>query len=205
MSNCQRNVDDILKKRIETQQKKRRNLHLHRQRLKRKRSLASHLSFTSTLTLNEDQSTETNNYSTRNQCSLSLNDNVSLIASELETASISHKTNSDSNDGSDVSIDDETASSSSNDHSCDECDDVEQNCNFSIMPDERQLHSLTKLTVHQFSIDILEFYRSSRLANSQRNQLLRLFEKYLPSPNLVPKSSEDLSSKTFSCNFILIR
>lgn len=105
---------------------------------------------------------------------------------ELDNFSISNIVNSDSNDESDDSIDDDTSSSNSIDDSSDTGD----------YDGEEKLYISTTLTVREFSIDILEFYRSSRLPNTQRHQLLQLFKKYLPSPNLVPQSSECLSSKS---------
>jgi hypothetical protein len=72
------------------------------------------------------------------------------------------------------------------------------------LPDERPLHSSTSATVYQFSLDILEFCRVAHLPDKQRTHLLELFEKYLPSPNLVPKSGDDLLGK-FLYVFIFIR
>lgn len=63
------------------------------------------------------------------------------------------------------------------------------------LADYRPLHSLTSITVFQFAHDILEFCRISRIPDKQRSQLLELFQKYIPSPNLVPKSSSDLLGK----------
>ncbi|CAF4541771.1 unnamed protein product, partial [Didymodactylos carnosus] len=63
------------------------------------------------------------------------------------------------------------------------------------LPDHRPLHSSTSTTVYQFFLDILEFCRISRLPDNQRSHLLELFQKYLPSPNLVPKSGDDVLVK----------
>lgn len=114
---------------------------------------------------------------------------------ELDNFSISNIVNSDSNDESDDSIDDDTSSSNSIDDSSD-TGDYDGEDVFIIHSGEEKLYISTTLTVREFSIDILEFYRSSRLPNTQRHQLLQLFKKYLPSPNLVPQSSECLSSKS---------
>lgn len=60
--------------------------------------------------------------------------------------------------------------------------------------DNRLLYPSSLSHVEQFSNDIIEFARSARLPENQRNQLLDLFKKYLPSPNLVPASSSNLLS-----------
>ncbi|CAF3429267.1 unnamed protein product [Rotaria socialis] len=60
------------------------------------------------------------------------------------------------------------------------------------LPDHRPPHSSTSTTVFQFSLNILEFGRISRLPDKQRIDLLDLFQKYITSPNLVPKSGDDL-------------
>ncbi|CAF4703493.1 unnamed protein product, partial [Rotaria sp. Silwood2] len=58
--------------------------------------------------------------------------------------------------------------------------------------DDQPLYSLAPTTVSQFSFDLLEFCRISHLPDKQRTQILELFQKNLPSPNLVPKSSNNL-------------
>lgn len=66
--------------------------------------------------------------------------------------------------------------------------------------DHRPLFTNSTVDVQQFSIDILEFARSSRMPENQRSRLLQLFKKYLPAPNSVPSSTNSLLSKFFTCD-----
>lgn len=196
MSSNHNHVDEYLKKKIEMQQKKRNYINVHRRRLKRKRSLTSRISFPSTTSMNKDQATDERNHSIQNEFRVSLLDQTSLLAPELENVLISDAMNSNSNDESDVSINDESFSNSSN-HSSDIDENIDEHIAFTVHSDERRLHALTEFTVFEFSTDILDFCRSSRLPNNQRSHILRLFRKYLPSPNLVPSSTEGLSGEIF--------
>lgn len=198
MSFHNRNIDNYLIKRLEIQNKKKNNLHVYRRSLKRKRSLTSCLSFTSTVSINNGQTTTRNDRPIENLSSISVSDQVSLLAPDFDNVSISSMIDSDSNDDSDVPIDDETSLSDSSDDSSDTSNDDADEHAFTILSGEQKLYASAELTVRDFSMDILEFYRSSRLPNNQRNQLLHLFKKYLPSPNSVPKSSESLSSKSLT-------
>src|SRR4051812_1287777 len=85
-----------------------------------------------------------------------------------------------------------SSSNSDTDSSEDESDTMYM---YSHLPDNRPLYPSTSTTVSEFSRDILEFCRISRLPNKQRSYLLDLFRKYLPSPNLVPTSGDDLLGK----------
>ncbi|CAF3439334.1 unnamed protein product, partial [Rotaria sp. Silwood2] len=82
------------------------------------------------------------------------------------------------------------SSSSSDDNSNDDESDT-MNMNSHLF-DDRPLYSLASTTVSQFSFDLLEFCRISHLPDKQRTQIVELFQKHLPSPNLVPKSSDNL-------------
>lgn len=85
-----------------------------------------------------------------------------------------------------------SSSSSSTNTSEDESDTKYKYSHFS---DDRPLYSSSTTTVSDFSRDLLEFSRISRLPNKQRSHLLNLFQKYLPSPNSVPTSSDHLLGK----------
>ena len=69
--------------------------------------------------------------------------------------------------------------------------------------DDRPLHSATHHTVHDFSADLLHFFRDARLPNNLRHRLLLLFHTYMPVPNNLPKSTDELISKYSLLLFVL--
>ena len=69
--------------------------------------------------------------------------------------------------------------------------------------DDRPLHSATHHTVHDFSADLLHFFRDARLPNNLRHRLLLLFHKYMPAPTNLPKSTDELMSKYSLLLFVL--
>lgn len=128
----------------------------------------------------------------------------SIIESFLET-DINSTNNEESQ--SDIELATDDCSSTSNFSSVSNKDVEDQINNLLNDPafesDTRTLHPLTKYTVRDFSIDVLEFFRDARLPDNQRSRLLFLFEKYMPSSSNVPKSTECLMSKFFSVEKIL--
>ena len=60
--------------------------------------------------------------------------------------------------------------------------------------DNRFLYPSALNHVEQLSANIIEFSRSARLTENQRNQLVGLFKNYLPSPSLVSTSGSNLLS-----------
>ncbi|CAF2088497.1 unnamed protein product, partial [Rotaria magnacalcarata] len=135
------------------------------------------------------------------QTNLNQSDNFTSVAPTLFTDRFDDEyLNLPSDDENEILLNTSLSSISSSSSSSDgsSSDDELENMNMSInssLPDHRPLHSSTSTTVFQFSLDILEFCRISRLPDEQRIDLLELFQKYIPSPNLVPKSGEDLLVK----------
>ena len=94
-----------------------------------------------------------------------------------------------------ISNDDSSSTATYNDSECDDLPDDLEFEHSQISSDYRPVHSYTPLTVREFSLDMMEFCRVSRLPKNQRFHLLEMFRKYLPSPNLVPISCDALSGK----------
>lgn len=188
--------DEFLKKKIETQLKKKKNLLFFRRRCKRRQSLVSQLtmSSTSSITIDENHNGNGDNVASRSTSLKSDIDPVVIMAdlaidSPLESCPI----NSSSASDDEISVDGSTSSTTLGTEFIN--DFVDESTAKDHVPDHRPLHSFTNTTVNQFSIDLLDFFRVSRLPKNQRCHLLNLFRKYLPSPNLVPNSSDDLCSK----------
>ena len=69
--------------------------------------------------------------------------------------------------------------------------------------DDRPLHSAANHTVHDFSADLLHFFRDARLPNNLRHRLLLLFHTYMPVASNLPKSTDELISKYSLLLFVL--
>ena len=196
------------KTRLERQKKKTNQQHKRRLGCKRKRSLVSLLS-TSSISSNfiDESSTSDENYNPQEPNSYQ-NDNLIPISSPLITSTFDEKNfNLSSNDEinfllgtSQSSIAQPSSSDSDDNSSDDEVTTMDMNM-CSHLSDHRSLYSSTSATVFQFSHDMVEFGRISHLPDKQRTHLLQLFQKYVPSPNLVPKSGVDLLNK---CPYIII-
>ena len=182
--------------RSELRKKKTKQQHLRRFQCKRKRSLIS-LPSTSSIASNsiDEDCVEDNCYGIE-QCKLSSVDDLTSTPSfTCMTTCTDTDFEFSSNTENDSLIDESISTSvSSNDDSSDD-ESNDSNDIYSRLPDHRPLYSVASTTVYQFSLDILEFSRMSRLPRNQRAQLLDLFRKYLPSPNFLPKSCDELFSK----------
>lgn len=194
MSHSSNISDDYQKKNLERRQRKKLNQQSLRRRCKRKRSLVSHLSLHSTSSILLDETS--NNLG-------SVENGVKRLSDSLSSITILKNTNDDifdfeqSDDGSniedDISIISSTSSSTCSDDTEDDLSDGPSK--IGDLFDHRPLHEYTSSTVQQFSMDLLEFFRISRLPKNQRSHLLEMFARYLPSPNLVPLSVDCLNGK----------
>jgi hypothetical protein len=196
---------EYTKEKSERRRKKTNQQYIRRFPYKRKRSLVSLLSTSSISSIANDRAFSFDENYDVEQSNLSQNDTSTSISTSLITDMFDDgNLNLLSDTESDIlphmyssSISTSSSSSSSSDDSSseDELDTMDVN---SHLPDHRPLHSSTSTTVSQFAYDILEFCRISHLPDKQRSHLLELFQKYLPSPNLVPNSSDDLLGKFLS-------
>lgn len=181
--------------RTEIRQKKKYQQYRRRFQSKRKRSLVS-LPSTSSMSSNfaDDDHNIDEKYIVPQFNSSSIYDSTS-IPSSLFTATFDNTDlESPSDNETDVPIGESTTSSTSlNNDSSDNESNISNEGSF--LPDHRRLYASTNATIYQFSLDVLEFCRMSRLPRNQRIHLLELFNKYMPQPNLVPKSCTDLFSK----------
>lgn len=186
--------------RLVRRRKKTNQSSMRRFRCKRKRSLLSLLSKSSISSNFMDRSSNFNENHDTQQSNLPKNDDVISISSSLivdpfddEDHGVLSGNDNDILLNTSLSSISSASSSDSDDSSTDyEFNTENMNSNLS---DHGPIHSSTSATVYEFSRDILEFCRTSHLASKQRIHLLELFRKYLPSPNLVPKSGDDLLSK----------
>ncbi|CAF3261590.1 unnamed protein product, partial [Rotaria sp. Silwood2] len=191
-----------VKKRQERREKKNNQQHKRRSEQKRKRSLISLFSTSSISSDCIDKSSIFDENSNAQQPKSNQNDNftydplpaltnisddknLNLSNDDIMLFDVSSSSSSSSSPSSPSS----SSSSSDTDSSEDESDTMYM---YSDLPDNRPLYPSTSTTVSEFSRDILEFCRVSRLPSKQRSYLLDLFRKYLPAPNLVPTSGDDL-------------
>ncbi|CAF4681739.1 unnamed protein product, partial [Didymodactylos carnosus] len=86
-------------------------------------------------------------------------------------------------------IDDHSTSSSSVDSDEDEQMLNELLYNVKYDSDNRPIHEYTQYGVSELSIELLNFFRASRLPENLRKQLLKLVSKYMPVPNNIPLST----------------
>ena len=174
--------------RSELRKKKTKQQHLRRFQCKRKRSLIS-LPSTSSIASNsiDEDCVEDNCYGIE-QCKLSSVDDLSSTPSFTCMTTCTDTDFEFSSNTENDSLIDESISTSVSPN--DDSNDI-----YSRLPNHRPLYSVASTTVYQFSLDILEFYRMSRLPRNQRAQLLDLFRKYLPSPNFLPNTCDELFSK----------
>ena len=172
-------------------QKKTNQQHFRRFQCKRKGSLVSLFSMSSISSDTSDELHCTDKYDSQQQSKFfSINDATS-IPSSIFTETFDDTNSDSSSDSEGDFVYQSTLSLTNSDY---DSSDDESNSS-SHFPDHRPLYSSSSTTVYQFSLDIIEFCRISRLPHSQRIQLLALFRKYIPSPNLVPRTSDDLISK----------
>ena len=203
MSHTQKTLDEYLKQKDERRQKKK-NQQLYRRRCKRKRSLISLLSMSSISSSVVDPNSILENQSTLHSLDLLQNDTrASLPQSILADFKENSDVDSDYSDvsaasGREIPVCESPPISSSNSDDDSSDDLFEELFTAEDLFDNRSLHASTTTTVGEFSMDILEFCRSSRLPENQRSHLLELFQKYLPSPNLMPTSTASLLSKFFA-------
>ncbi|CAF3300774.1 unnamed protein product [Rotaria sp. Silwood2] len=185
--------------RSERRKKKTNQQSIRRFRCKRKRSLVSLLSASSISSNFLDQGSIADENCNTQQPNSSENDTFTCTSSSIITDPFNNDNLNLSNDSdNNVLINTSLTSSSSSSslssyleyYSSD--DELNTTCSNAQMSDHRPLYASTSTTVYQFSLDILEFCRTSRLPEKQRCYLLELFRKHLPSPNLVPKSGNDL-------------
>lgn len=118
----------------------------------------------------------------------SLDDLTLLINEEIDPNESSVSTISE------LSLESIPSSNSDSENESTQQQQFEIKCNTLSMHDIQLFESSDKF-VREFSIKILEFCRSSRLPENQRARLLRLFQEHLPTPNMVPSSTNELLSK----------
>ena len=184
----------------ERRQRNKNNLQCFRRRCKRKLSLVSDSSMNSTSSVGMEQCSFDNDGSARCSSNLVKDQTVQPLTSHLledfPTALLAdmNRSGTTSDDDDDVSSNGCSSSSTSSDENFTE-DDFNKFRTSTHLSDHRPLHSHTTSSVQDFSIDVLEFCRSSRVPKNQRSCLLDLFRRYLPSPNLVPLSADSLGGK----------
>ena len=192
-------ADEYLKKELEKKVKKNIQLRFYRRRCKKKKSLISNMSISSTssiISANSENKVEGPAVCRSDSLEISLN--TPMIMADIATDLSSEPCPSDTSSTSDDVdlIDDPTSTMPLEEEELN--NDVFSELDMeSHELDHRPLHPFTRSTVNEFSIDVIDFCRGSRLPKNQRSHLLDLFRKYLPSPNLVPTSSEDLSGKCY--------
>lgn len=197
-------LDEYSKRRSERRERNKSNAQSFRRRLKRKRSLVSRFSMESKASMDANERSNNSDCSTTSPLNHLRDDPStplpSTIVTDFTMDPLTDGEHSDVTSASDddISMINASSSSSDDDSSEDECNDSSTDTN---VFDDRPLHSHTSSTVHEFSVDLLEFCRVSRLPKNQRSQLLGLFRTYLPSPNLVPVSASSLGGK-FLTSFI---
>ncbi|CAF1392508.1 unnamed protein product, partial [Didymodactylos carnosus] len=109
------------------------------------------------------------------------------------TPSIQFSDDEDSGQLSDIEvIDDHSTSSSSVDSDEDEQMLNELLYNVKYDSDNRPIHEYTQYGVSELSIELLNFFRASRLPENLRKQLLKLVSKYMPVPNNIPLSTSEI-------------
>lgn len=193
-----KSAEDFLNERLQRRLKKTNQQATRRLSVKRKRSLVSFLSAASISSsfLDEDTPEQTSNGQEPKQYE---NENFTSISSSLFGNVLDDEVfNSLSDDEDDFCLDISSSSSQNSSDSSIDPDDLDiVNMTNSNLSDDRPIHSCATTTVSDFAADILQFCRISHLPDKQRTELLKLFNKYIPSPNLVPKSSDDLLD-TFS-------
>ena len=204
MSDSNETQQAYLNKEFARRQKKKISVQLTRRRCKRKRSLVSANSLQSKSSIALDRSSSIDDDSTARVSESNYASTQPFSSSATATDSIEvamfDTQHSDASSATDDEIDVHASSSSSSSSDEDLApDDMDGSHMDSPLPDFRPLYSSTTNSVREFSMDIIEFCRASRLPNNQRVHLLGLFQKYLPSPNLVPLTSADLSGKFHSC------
>lgn len=206
MADSLKTPDEFIQLSSERRQRNKNNLQCFRRRCKRKLSLVSDCSMNSTSSVGMEQCSNDNDGSARCSSSSVKDQTVQPLTSHLladfPTASLADMNHSaNTSDGDDeVSSNGSSSSSTCSDVNLTE-DDFNRFRTSTHLSDHRPLHSFTTSSVQDFSIDVREFWRSSRLPKNQRSCLLDLFRRYLPSPNLVPLSADSLGGKCF----ILIR
>jgi hypothetical protein len=192
------NTPDEYSKRSSARREQNKNkLQSFRRQLKRRRSLVSRVSMECRSFIDADQRSNDEDCSTSCASNHLTDEALSSLSSLMVTDfPMDHLVDMNHSDMSCCSADEISMNISSSSSSSSEDDGQEGDSNDSLsrtsLFDHRSLHSHTSSTVHEFSIDLLEFCRVCRLPKSQRGQLLELFRRYLPSPNLVPASTDSL-------------
>ncbi|CAF1538688.1 unnamed protein product [Adineta ricciae] len=189
-----KSAQDILNENLRRRRKKTNQQAVRRLAVKRKRSLVSLLSASSISSncLDQDTSEQTANdekpKSYENESFTAMSS--SLFCNTFDDEGLNLLSDNKNDFGVDGSSSSSPNNSSDSSSDPDELDMINiTNSNFS---DHRPLHSCATTTVSDFAVDILQFCRISHLPDKQRTELLKIFYKYIPSPNLVPKSSDDL-------------
>ena len=205
MADSPKTPDEFNQLSCERRRKNKSNLQSFRRRCKRKLSLVSLYSMESTSSIGVEQCLNGNDGSATRPLSLVKDHTVQSLASdflsELPMSSLADMNSSHNASGDDDEISVNSCSSFS---TCSDDDSTEDDFNQfrsgTHLSDHRPLHSHTASSVQDFSIDVLEFCRFSRLPKNQRSLLLDLFRRYLPSPNLVPLTADSLGGKSLTLN-----
>ena len=86
-----------------------------------------------------------------------------------------------------------------------ESEDIEKNIdellNDNGVHDDRCIHDQTSLTVYDFSLEFLEFCRQSKVSENHRCKILSLLTRYMPSPNHVPSTTQEVMAAVGLRNF----
>ena len=189
----------------ERRQRNKNNLQCFRRRCKQKLSLVSDCSMNSASSVGMEQCSFDNDGSARCSSNLVKDQTVqpqtSHLLEDFPTASLADMNHSGttSDDDDEISSNGCSSSSTSSDDNFTE-DDFNRFRTSTHLSDHRPLHSYTTYSVQDFSIDVLECCRSSRVPKNQRSCLLDLFRRYLPSPNLVPLSADSLGGTSLTLN-----
>ena len=198
MSDSNKTPQAYVNKESARRQKKKISVQLTRRRCKRKRSLVSvrSLHSKSSIVLDDGSSFEDDSTARASESIYATTQPSasSLIVTDSIDVTLFDTHHSDVTSDTDDEIYVHASSSSSSDEELTR-DVMDSSHMDSPLPDLRPLYSSTINTVREFSMDVLEFCRASRLPNNQRVHLLKLFQKYLPAPNLVPLTSADLSGE----------
>ena len=200
MTDSSNTPDEYSKRSSERREKNKNNLQSFRRRFKRKRSLVSRSSMELKASIDADEGSNDDDGSIACSSNDRKDDTLpslsSLLVTDFTMDSLVNMNHSDVSSASEDEISTSGPSSTSSSSDDDAREDASSDSFIETnLFDHRSLHSYTSSTVHEFSIDLLEFCRVCRLPKSQRTQLLELFRKHLPAPNLVPASTDTLGGK----------
>lgn len=201
MSPTSSNAEKLLTWKIQQQLRKKQNVSSLRRRYKRKKSLVSYVSMASMSSIKAETVEATPNDDDDSNVCTRKNSLDPIVISDLTFDSSielchSNVINETDDDSDNVSIDYSTSEESSEDELIN--DAFNTLMTEDLLLEERPLHQFTRTTIKEFRIDFLNFSRVCRLPKNQRCRLLELFRKYLPAPNAVPASTEEICRKYIS-------